>query len=1098
MEKFQRTRAIRFKLEPTEHIGLVDKEVEALQKQSDKKQNCIDLVTNGLALRDQLHKLISRHSVELKLKKDVEVKYTWLRLYTKTEYYDYRKSLNENKKIFSIKEVPYLEHKLSEWFENWKSNLDLLNGHVTKTTDEQHNLNRKPEIGLIIKALSQRNAFAFIKEFIDSINLKNDSKDKLEAMGKEVDRLLKLCEKDFLPTQSMGYPIVQASLNYYTIFKNTKGLEEKKSKLIKDNITEETQCLIESLNNDSLRLNQIRYIDDRIDENRDSYIALSELATSMKLYKARAKSKFLENIQKNQDMPFDEAKKHLLFGSFKIQNRADKGKSQSDVFADFMCLNKKLHPIHKSKQSTTDENNEDLKEIANLRGKYFTTLKDNKTYFNEYVNYCEKFRKVAQKAGLLRARIKGIDKEKLESQRLQYWAVVMEQEGTQYIAFIPKNGDKAKKAYEYYLQQPICNSSKIQNKLFYFESLTHRALEKLCFGGIKEKTNTFCPEIQKELTRQKYPMYHRENKNGFFDFIDGEYWFNDKEGIKNESLLIKFYKDVLNTKYARTALKGVPWDQLKREVLDKDFGGDFESFRQALEKFSYIKQVVSKENLLSELSSKYNAQIFKITTLDLRKKEQKNLKEHTNVWKNFWDVENEQNVYPIRINPQLSIFWRDSKLSREEKYGKESELYDVNKKNRYLHPQYTLATTITENATTQKINVAFQDAQSKKEQIDQFNEKLSKTFNAQYSFGIDTGIVELATLVLAKKDKNGEIKPQLFTVYELKDLNFSKKGYVYNDKGERVIRKEPYRAVKNLSYFLDEKLYEKTFRDGKFQETFDELFDKKNVCAIDLTTAKVINGKIIINGDIISYLNLKVLNAKRKIYQELINNPSSKLQEKDYKLYFEHQNSVYASKKEFDCVRSYEEIRQELVDYVANKKKNPVWQEENINKARKASVGNAVGVISYLYQLYEGVIAMEDLRQSTIESDRKAFEGHIARVLEFALYRKFIRENLVPPMLSEIVQLRESGKLTEIGIVKFVSEKSTSLSCPVCGEKAYKSSSNEQYIKDKEMKIFRCNHCTFHNKDNPKGYDSLDSNDKIAAFNIAKRGFIDLKNRVEQ
>ena len=56
--------------------------------------------------------------------------------------------------------------------------------------------------------------------------------------------------------------------------------------------------------------------------------------------------------------------------------------------------------------------------------------------------------------------------------------------------------------------------------------------------------------------------------------------------------------------------------------------------------------------------------------------------------------------------------------------------------------------------------------------------------------------------------------------------------------------------IANLSYFMDR----------------EDWFEEKSCTCIDLTTAKVIKGKIVLNGDIRTYLKLKKENAKRKIY----------------------------------------------------------------------------------------------------------------------------------------------------------------------------------------------------------------------------------------
>jgi predicted RNA-binding Zn-ribbon protein involved in translation (DUF1610 family) len=1107
MEKYQRTRSIRFKLLPYS-AKQIEKEILAIQNQDsfDLKQNCLDLVVKGYELYSELKTLIADKKYEdgnLKLKKDVEIKYTWLRLYTKTEYYDFQKSDNQNKKIFSLHEVNYLRDRFGRWFQEWKTNLGLLNNYIVKTTEEKHNLNRRAEIGKIIQSLSKRNSFSFIKEFISFAKFKNASNEKIKNLIERIDILLKLCEKGFLPTQSIGYPVACASLNYYTIFKNPKDFDEEIKRIQSNEIPKNILILIQQLEANSLDWNKISGIQGEVRKLSNNYKALLQVSTSMKLFKARAKTKFLEIIQKNQDLSFVKLQNHLLFSKFRIDNKSDKNKSQNQVFSDFIKLNRVLqvadNKINKLKQGDKKANEElekAIKEkeiITKARGKYFTSLNNNKTYFKNYVDFCEAYRIVAQNFGRLNARLKGIEKEKIESQRLQYWSVIIEQNGKQYIAFIPKNNDYAKNAYEYYSSYNKSGNC----KLFYFESMTHRALEKLYFTGIKEGTNKFYYGVKEDLRKQEYPQYYDEKGH----FFDGEYFFNNNNGQKDEKKIIQFYKDILNTQYAKTVLKGVQWENLKDEVLNKQFDS-FSDFKQTLERYSYTKIVKSDNNLLDELSKVYNAEIFEITSLDLNKNEKENLKEHTNVWLNFWNEDNETGNYPIRINPQMTISWRNSKLSREVKYGENSELFDENKKNRYLHPQYTLTTTITENAANQNMNFAFKDANSKKEQIDKFNSQLFETFNPKYSYGIDMGEIELATLSLIKKVKD-KVLPQLFEVYELKNLDYYKKGYIYNDKKELIIREKPYRAVENLSYFLNKKLYDKTFRDDKFQEIFDTLFEKKTVSSIDLTIAKVVSDKIITNGDIITFLNLKILNAKRKIYQELIKNPKAVLEEINYKLYYSDQKEkikIYISQEKFEIIRPYEQIKKDLLDYHSNAKKNIVHLEENINKMRKSLVGNMIGVISYLYRIYQGIITMENLNQNTVESHRKLFEGDLTRPLEFALYNKFIKANLVPPILGEIVQLREqkSTKISQVGIINFVSEQDTSLTCPNCGKKVYKSSNDEKYTEDKKNRVFHCKKCGFHNKDNPMGLESLDSNDKVAAFNIAKRGFENFKNFKKQ
>jgi hypothetical protein len=400
-----------------------------------------------------------------------------------------------------------------------------------------------------------------------------------------------------------------------------------------------------------------------------------------------------------------------------------------------------------------------------------------------------------------------------------------------------------------------------------------------------------------------------------------------------------------------------------------------------LEKCCYVRKVAVDKTFLSEWQN--DILLFDITSQDINKLDKTNLKQHTHIWLNFWKEENKKNGFDIRLNPEISIMWREPKETRVEKYGMNSKLYDKTKRNRYLYEQFTLCSSFMENSLYPQINHAFKDIKEKGKAIIDFNSNINKNISANanvFYYGIDTGVIEYATLALAKKENNKFI-PQKFTVYEINDLNFSKQGYLYNN-GVPVIRKTPYKAVQNLSYFLNRELYDKTFKDNDFDNTFRKLFKEKEVSGIDLTMAKLINGKIVLNGDISILLNLKILHTKRKIYQKIIIDPAVKLEEKDYGIFFSgEKQSIYQSRRCFDSIRTYNTIKEEIYDYFNSSKKNSVILEEQINKMRKVLAGNMVGIINFLYAQYPGVIAIENLYQSKVEADSKIFaEGKIERL----------------------------------------------------------------------------------------------------------------------
>jgi hypothetical protein len=129
----------------------------------------------------------------------------------------------------------------------------------------------------------------------------------------------------------------------------------------------------------------------------------------------------------------------------------------------------------------------------------------------------------------------------------------------------------------------------------------------------------------------------------------------------------------------------------------------------------------------------------------------------------------------------------------------------------------------------------------------------------------------------------------------------------------------------------------------------------------------------------------------------------------------------------------------------------------------------------------DGVIVKEGFDSKKEIEDRNKFEGNIYRMLERKLYQKFQNYGLVPP-LKNLMMLREDGingkkdAIMQVGIVAFVDPAGTSQECPVC-------------VKGKLRHTTICpNKCGFTSD------GIMHSNDGIAAYNIAKRGFNNLKN----
>ena len=238
-------------------------------------------------------------------------------------------------------------------------------------------------------------------------------------------------------------------------------------------------------------------------------------------------------------------------------------------------------------------------------------------------------------------------------------------------------------------------------------------------------------------------------------------------------------------------------------------------------------------------------------------------------------------------------------------------------------------------------------------------------------------------------------------------------------------------VIVNVSYFTD-----KTEDPGWFSQ---------HTCTcIDLTTAKVVSGKLISNGDVLTFLKLKYEAAKRVLFdlvaqskiteenkrlewgsEELENPAFIKLcyrrpDSKPIAVYFfedKHGRNFEGLELGNGTTYTRETIREALQGYLdallreqvkpsraTNKHVPPI---EKINHLRDALVANMVGVIMHLQQRHPGIVMLEDLNMDLIEEHFREFNINISRRLEFALYRKFQSLGKVPPHLKDLIQRRE-------------------------------------------------------------------------------------------
>ena len=1155
MENYKLTKAIRFKLIP--------KSDNILTPEFSDKFNLIAFVSELNNFLDATEKyLFYQKNGNSYLNDKLTVKNEFLKTYAKQELAEYKERLKRNRnqnnrrQVLTIADYGYLEEKINIVFDE----VNEIYSNLVDDAGADLNVRAKHErTGLLLKRLQSK--LPFLKSLIENTSDKNETSNLSLLLKKQVDKLsneLLLGIEAFLPQQSSGLPIAKASFNYYTINKKegdfANKIKESKEELTIDNIDRinlksyfNKRAGIHEKNFQNNLWNLIKADIETAKENNtlllgdapmlniDNYACLRQM---LKNIKAEQKKQFNELMQ-NEESYSDLKNSNLyLFKGITEQQfneYADKTEELEEIGTELSNQNlneNRRKQLQGQKQAKS-------KERGNL-------LKDK---FSDWKNFANFYRQISQKHGKILASLKGIEKEQAEAKLLQFWSLILEKDGKHQLVLIPKT--KAQDCKEW-LEQ---NSQSSQGaSVVWFESFTYRSLQKLCFGFAENGNNEFNQNIRNLLPRDE-----RGNVQ------NGEFAFQGDEQRK-----IKFYKNVLSSQYANSVLK-LPKEQLKKEVLDITFD-NLDDFKIALEKICY-QRFVKVGNDIEQKLKEWDAQIFELNNYDFEKQDQSNLKNHTQIWKEFWTEENKNNNYDIRLNPEITITYRQPKDSRIHKYGKESGRYDKNKSNRYLHPQYTLITTISEHSNSPTKVLAFMAEGEFGKSIDDFNAKTNKD-TVKFAVGIDNGEVELSTLGVYlphfNKTTNEEKVKELnaekygFEVLTIKDLNYSEIDYNGNKR----------KIIQNPSYFLKKENYIKTFNktEEEYYHLFNTLFERKKTLSLDLTTAKVISGYIVTNGDVPALFNLWLKHAQRNIFAmndhvknetdrrvflknkleldkekqkfaEYISSEEkfSKLTDEEKKKYvqwiFEDRatlniteneenkfkkaqskkgnftsdilfavckngsetqsvtdifdvRNIFKKREEFYALKSQEEIIQTLNDYNTNRTSHDISTEEldfKLVTQKQVVVGNVVGVVDFLYKEYkerfggEGIIAKEGFDTQKTELDRDKFSGNIYRLLERKLYQKFQNYGLVPP-IKNLLEVRADGiknnkeAVLRLGNIAFVDPSGTSQECPIC-------------VTGKLSHTTICpKNCGFDSK------DVFHTNDGIAGYNIAKRGYINFKN----
>ena len=1050
-------RAIRFSL----------RDINKKFKHSDSKEK-VDIYNfyyRYYSFLDDLKKFLYKNDQEngdnKKIDGLISVNKSWLKKYFKIDFYHSNK-----KNKFIIEQLPYVKDKFNEYFREIEKNLD----EIQKRKDS-HELPKNPT-DADINYLKERNtrkseiAFRLIQinkeinlfgDFLKLANHKNNS-DTINCLLNEFNELEEIfidAQKEYLPSQGAGLCIAQGSFNYYTVNKKPKEYYSKKEDEViaeqKNKITvysPQEHCLQIKFKDEmqysehqcDFKNYEKNWIDKEL--NGKTELNLKETYDLLKKFKAAMKSQFLEDCKK-----FNAEKLKDKYWFFEEQSFVEKT----------IQLTKEIEKLNgrKDKRAISNEKKK--------RGDFFIKKgKDDSSHFKNWVDLVNIYKEIAKKNGRLKAQLKGLEKEKIEAEQNQYWSLILQENNNKYLFLVPreKMGAFKEKLQEIKKQDVAGNII-----LHTFKSLTKRALHKLCFA----EESTFAKEMEKEDEALYFQLQDAKKATNNQDTLRK----NRSQKPKNE-LELHFFKALLGSEYICKRLDLKDFDLSKIKNVQ-----NLNEFELELENACYKKIAITitgknKQELIDE----YDIKVCKITSYDIKERNKNEFqtpkseyRRHTReIWNKFWEGDDS-----LRLNPQIKIHFKEKIADKESnefkkyllKKSGEIEKLDYRK----LYDQYTLTLSFELNAGKKHTDLAFAKTEDIIRKIDDFNDKFNQqNWDNFYKYGIDRGNIELATLCISKFNKNETykvnekilLKPSFpegeedIKCYKLKEEWYIKTAKPSSERVNYSDIKER-RPVANLSYFIDK------IEDKKW-------FEKHTCTCIDLTTAKIIKDKIILNGDILTFLKLKKEAAKKIIFENHDEISTLEWGEKigesiplQYSERDEEGNPKKTKKGEIDYRQVYffdekfkdlilnddetytqESIKNRFDKYLKELKENGHSSHTptvpKINHLRDAVIANMVGVITFLQKKYPGFIILEDLDKETIEKHFQDLYINIGRKLEFALFSKFQSFGWIPPHIKNIVQLREDYRKRQYKPFREEFEKAA--------EKIYEDNKNKKDYKD--------------------------------------------------
>lgn len=963
------------------------------------------------------------------LNNKLKIKFCFLKNHTKDPYFENGieklKNKHKNQLEMSRKELEYLVEVFQNFFQENFTYSENLKQLLSQTSPQN------PDIKYYFHQIARKANFDFLSDISDSINTEVPSMywkiTAIKEIMQELHILKNKIQNNLHQEQSLWKTIEISNLNYFLANKKSKNYSElilnKENSLFhhifafpKFHAAKEENGLKDFENIYSLQYSHSR---------------LTETYELLKEYKSSQKEWLLQFIQ--QWYSFEDLQNHTSFilksenfepneFSLTIHLFDDVSKENFEIIKvlsnkiNFLIeIKNNSQKLLSSPEEYKDMFQEELmisenifdtkkaltKKIIQLkkeRGTFFNT-ESQSCMFKKYAYFCAEYKKITLEIGKIKAQIKNLKEEQIQVERTNSWALILEKDSQKFLLTIPRekiNNSYFEKESNILQARNFIQWLSHQNndyKLFHFESLSLKTLDKLCFA---KESSYFRNKIAKEL-------YHINS-----DFVDKKEFVKFGKTIEVYNIKMKYElpktlswetckKTLLNFYQSVIKLNGLKEQiiientQMFEQFVNKNFETLLD-FEKELKQICYIKQsLFISEETKEILIKNYYANLYKITSYDLEKSlKRTNIKTHTKIWHGFWNEKNNWENFPIRINPEIKISFIKKDDSIEQN--------TLNKKtNRKLNDRYLLTTNITQHACK---NSWFINEKTKKEIIhfyENFNQDFEKRLpenHLTHSYFID--IWENNSIKLSIYDNKNNIPVEIKT-HTLKEECFLQT----NEKSTP--------AYKNISYFQ--------------YDNFQDLYNIESVQYLDLSTTKLVNGKIYLGGDISTYLNLKINCAKKKISQHDYSQISISEANPNHIIltgWNLPETIAYNFDERYKIIQSKEAVIKELEEFLEAKNIDSYFPEnisiENTNNLKNALCWNIVWVVFFLQKFYPGKII---IRNFTTKESLSCPDG-LDKKIEEKILQKLSSLSLIPSNYRHILELKNKNILNKLGIIEFV------------------------------------------------------------------------------